>query len=70
MRAARIDAAACVMTATAHPYLRAEQFSDKKFLRVRRQVAKLLLAHSLPASQEQLRQLIEIYDDLLSDGPV
>ena len=57
------------MTATAHPYLRAEQFSDRTFLRVRRQVARLLLPHSLPASQEQLRRLIAIYDDLLGDKP-
>ena len=55
------------MTTAAHPYLRAEQFADKTFLRVRRQVARLLLPHSLPASQEQLRQLITIYDEMLGD---
>lgn len=66
---ARIEAAARVMTATTHPYLRAEQFADRTFLRVRLQVARLLLPHSLPASQEQLRMLIQIYDDLIGERP-
>ena len=57
------------MTATAHPYLTREMFADRTFLRVRRQVARLLLPHSLPASQEQLQHLIAIYDDMIGDRP-
>jgi hypothetical protein len=57
------------MTVTRHPYLKQEQFADRTFLRVRRQVARLLLPHSLPASQEQLRQLITIYDEMIGDRP-
>ena len=66
--AALIEAAACVMTTASHPYLKAEQFADPMFLRVRRQVALLRLPYAEGELAEMLWRTIEIYDDLLTDN--
>ena len=50
----------------AHPYLRQEQFADRQFLRVRRQVARLRLQTADdPRLIAALYESIRVYDELL-----
>lgn len=51
---------------TPHPYLTPDQFDDNTFLRVRRQVALMLLPYATGRGRRQLEQLIALYDDLLA----
>ena len=49
-----------------HPYLRPEQFADRTFLRVRRQVALIRLPYAEGRVRELLLDAIRVYDELIN----
>ena len=50
----------------AHPYLKAEQFRDPMFIKIRRQVALLRLPYAEGRMRELLEDTIRVYDDILA----
>jgi hypothetical protein len=48
-----------------HPYLRADQFRDPMFVRIRRQVALLRLPYAEGRLRRLLIDTIALYDDIL-----
>lgn len=51
---------------THHPYLKAEDFHDDTFVKVRRQVALLRLPFAEGKMRELLVETIQIYTDILA----
>lgn len=51
---------------TSHPYLKAEDFHDTMFIKVRRQVALLRLPHAEGKMRKLLVETIQIYTDILA----
>lgn len=49
-----------------HAYLRAEQFRDPQFLRVRRQVALLRLPYAEGKMREALEDTVRMYTDMIA----
>jgi hypothetical protein len=51
---------------TNHPYLRAEDFRDPTFIKVRRQVALLRLPYAQGRMRELLEDTVRVYTDILA----
>lgn len=49
----------------AHPYLKAEQFRDPMFIKIRRQVALLRLPYAEGKMRDLLLESVRIYTDLI-----